>query len=1108
MVGDGVTAFVELGPDGVLSALVQDIVTAEVVPVLRSRSSENRAVAEALGKLAVHGVPVDWNAYFQEFGARTVELPTYPFQRRRYWLDPTRSSSGAAAMGLRSASHPLLGATAELADGDGLLLTGRITPRTQSWLADHRVMEAFLLPGTAFLELALQAASRTGCHRVEDLSIEAPLVLSTDEAVVVQVTVATADSAGRRALTVHARAEDAPDGTKWTRHASGTLAPGGAPDPEVPSAWPPAGATAVDVDDLYDRLAGIGFDYGPVFQGLRAVWRRGDEVFAEAQLPEDEEFSSYAVHPGLLDAVLHAVAFGAPGEAERGRVPFAWSEAEVHTPGAAVLRAHLIPAGTDAYSLRISDDEGRAVVSIGSLALRPLDEGRIPPPVPHGESLLRVEWSEIPVAPAPAQVGWPVLGMDGQTLTEGLEELAAAPPDVVLLPCRVLPGDPVAAAHETVCQVLEAVRAWVADDRMARSRLLVTTTGAIALLGETPDPAQAAVWGLVRSAQAEHPGRFVLADVDGKPESVRALAAVADLADEPQLAVRDGRVSVPRLVRAALGVGMGDGVSEGTVLITGATGALGRLLARHLVAEHGVRRLLLTSRRGRDAVGMAEVAAELGAMGAAVEVVACDVADRAAVARMLAAVQGPLTGVVHAAGVLDDGTVEALTPERISAVMRPKADAAWHLHELTRHLDLRIFVLFSSIAGLLGNPGQGNYAAANVFLDALAQYRRAAGLPAVSLAWGPWSQEHGMAGSLDHAGTVRLARAGMAPLADDAGLALFDAALGAADPVLAAVRWETAPVGESGAALPALLRRPARGTARRAPARPGVPSALHRELATATPAEREHVLLELVRTYASSVLGLDAPDAVAADLAFRSLGFDSLMAVELRNRLKVATGLPLRTTLLFDHPTPAALVAHLAAELGGATAAEAAAPLEKTVDEPIAIVGMACRYPGGVGGPQDLWDLVASAGDAVSGFPANRGWDLDGLYDPDPDHAGTSYAREGGFLHEAAEFDPAFFGLSPREALAMDPQQRLLLETSWEAVERAGIDPVSLRGSRTGVFAGVMYHDYASRFPTVPEGFEGYLQTGSSGSVASGRVAYTFGFEGPAVTVDTACSSS
>ncbi|MEU8089152.1 type I polyketide synthase, partial [Micromonospora sp. NPDC049101] len=1103
------TAFVELGPDGVLSALVQEIATTEVVPLLRSRSSENRTVAEALGRLAVHGVPVDWASYYQQFGARTVELPTYPFQRRRYWLDPTGSSSGASAMGLRPAGHPLLGATAELAEADGLLLTGRLSLHAQPWLADHRVLAAAVLPGTAFLELALQAASRAGCDRVEDLSIEAPLVLPADEAVVVQVAVAAADSAGRRALTVYARAEDAADGTEWTRHASGVLAPGGAPVPEVPPAWPPAGATAVDVDDLYDRLAGIGFDYGPVFQGLRALWRRGDEVFAEARLPEDEESSSYAVHPALLDAVLHAVAFGAPGAAERATVPFAWSEARVHASGASVLRAHLVPAGTDAHSLQVFDDEGRAVVSIGTLALRPLEEGRIPPPVPDGESLQRVEWSEIPVASPPGEAGWPVLDVDGQTLTEGLEELAASTPDVVLLPCRVRTGDPVTAAHETVGEVLEVVQAWVADDRMAGTRLLVTTTGGVALPGETPDPAQAAVWGLVRSAQAEHPGRFVLADVDDRPESVRALAAVADLADELQLAVRDGRISVPRLVRVAPGVGTRGGASDGTVLITGATGALGRLLARHLVAEHGVRRLLLAGRRGRAAAGMAEVEAELTAMGAAVDVVACDVADRSAVARMLAAVPAPLTGVVHVAGVLDDGTVESLTPERVSAVLRPKADAAWHLHELTRDLDLRFFVLFSSIAGLVGNPGQGNYAAANTFLDALAHHRHTEGLPAVSLAWGPWSQEHGMAGSLDHAGTVRLARSGMAALTDDAGLALFDAALDADEPVLAAVHWQTGPLREPGATLPVLLRRPAaRRTARRGPGRPGTSSGLQREMATATPAERERILFDLVRTHAASVLGLDAPDAVAADQAFRALGFDSLMAVELRNRLKTATGLPLRTTLLFDYPTPAELVAHLAAEFSGVTATEAVAPVTQRVDEPIAIVGMACRYPGGVGDPQDLWDLVASAGDAVSGFPVDRGWDLDGLYDPDPDHAGTSYAREGGFLHEAAEFDPAFFGLSPREALAMDPQQRLLLETSWEAVERAGIDPTSLRGSRTGVFAGVMYHDYASRFPSVPEGFEGYLGNGSAGSVASGRVAYTFGFEGPAVTVDTACSSS
>ncbi|WP_189868230.1 beta-ketoacyl synthase N-terminal-like domain-containing protein, partial [Streptomyces noursei] len=450
------------------------------------------------------------------------------------------------------------------------------------------------------------------------------------------------------------------------------------------------------------------------------------------------------------------------------------------------------------------------------------------------------------------------------------------------------------------------------------------------------------------------------------------------------------------------------------------------------------------------------------------------------------------------------GVVESLTPDRVDAVLRPKADAAWNLHELTRDMDLSAFVLFSSVAGTLGSPGQGNYAAANAYLDGLAHHRRAEGLSATSLAWGLWA--NGMGDGLSDVDRSRVDRSGIGALSAAEGLELFDAALASDDAVLVPVRLDTRP--RPADTVPPMLRGLIRVRARRVSADSG--SGLVQRLARLSEAEQVRALVDLVRAHAAGVLGHASSDVVGESRAFRELGFDSLGAVELRNQLNAATGLRLPSSLVFDYPNSIALAEYLRGEmLGGSVEVVATvAAVPQVDDEPIAIVGMSCRYPGGVASPEDLWRLLAEGRDGVSGFPTDRGWDLEMLYNPDPESAGTSYAVEGGFLHDAAEFDPAFFGISPREALAMDPQQRLLLETAWETFERAGIDPASMRGSRTGVFAGVMYHDYASRLPAIPEGFEGYIGTGNSGSVASGRVAYTFGLEGPAVTVDTACSSS
>ncbi|MGW2200250.1 type I polyketide synthase, partial [Streptosporangium sp. NPDC001682] len=456
------------------------------------------------------------------------------------------------------------------------------------------------------------------------------------------------------------------------------------------------------------------------------------------------------------------------------------------------------------------------------------------------------------------------------------------------------------------------------------------------------------------------------------------------------------------------------------MLITGGTGGLGGHLARHVVAERGVRRLLLTSRRGLEAPGAVELQAELIAHGVEVMIAACDMADRDQVAALLAQVpaEHPLTAVIHTAGVLADGTIPSLTPERLDAVLRPKVDAAWHLHELTRGLDLAAFVVFSSLAGVMGSAGQGNYAAANAFLDGLAQLRRAEGLPALSLAWGAWAQDSGMTGTLSDADMRRIARTGMPPLSVEQGLALFEAAVALEQAVLVPVRLDLPSMRGYGE-VPALLRGLVRGGRRSAASGSVVAATLLQRLAPLGLAERVEVLVDLVRTGVAMVLGHASPETVEVRREFRELGFDSLTAVELRNRLNGVTGLRLPSTLVFDYPTPVVLAEFLLAELFGEDAdVVIPASVVPVADDPIVIVGMACRYPGGVTSPEDLWRLVSEGGDAISPFPTTRGWSHGALA------GGVDYVEAGGFLHEAGEFDPGFFGISPREALAMDPQQR------------------------------------------------------------------------------------
>ncbi|MEN3616143.1 SDR family NAD(P)-dependent oxidoreductase, partial [Plantactinospora sp. ZYX-F-223] len=640
-----------------------------------------------------------------------------------------------------------------------------------------------------------------------------------------------------------------------------------------------------------------------------------------------------------------------------------------------------------------------------------------------------------------------------------------------------------------------------------------------AMLVEPADPGtgwvQAPVWALGRVAGLEQPQRWIgLVDVAGgwdERAADRFCALLVGDYDEQEIAVRPSGVYVRRLVRAPHQRPAPAWRPRGTILVTGGTGGVGAHLARWL-AGNGASRLVLVSRRGMESPGAPGLAAQLRELGAEVTIAACDVTDRRALAGLLA--DHPPTAVFHAAGVSRSLPVADTGLDELADTMSAKVAGARNLDELLAGQPLDAFVLFSSGAAVWGSAGNGAYAAANAYLDALAGHRRGRGEPATCVSWGGWA-DGGMVD--DGLGSV-LTRIGVRMMAPALALAALRRVLESDETSVTVTDMDWASFVSTFT------------LARRRPLIEGIPEVaailnvddrdgdvastigheLRRRIAELTGTERGRVLLDLVRSETAAVLGHTDVDAVGESKPFRDLGLDSLTAIELRNRLNAASGLRLPATLVFDHPVPAAVAAYLQAELVGAVEADEVAPpvpVERVPDEPLAIIGIGCRFPGGVNSPEELWQLLVEERDTVGPFPSDRGWDLARLDELEAGRTGGPSVRRGSFLDDATGFDAGFFGVSPREAVAMDPQQRLLLETSWEALERAGIDPLSLRGSRTGVFVGGSSQDYAGLLTGTDDGYD-YLLTGAAGSVLSGRVAYALGLEGPAVTIDTACSSS
>ncbi|MFJ2249633.1 type I polyketide synthase, partial [Streptomyces sp. NPDC087862] len=1150
LLDEGHGVFVEISAHPVLSMPLTDGSADRggiVVGSLARRSGGMAQLFRNLGLLHVQGHDIDWDRVLGAgTGSCLPDLPTYAFQREPYWMDTPKPSGDLRSVGLEVSEHPWLGAALALADGEGHLLTGRLSLTDQPWLAEHAAFGTVLVPGTGLLDIALTAAHHVGADTVQELTLLEPLVLTDETPLRLQVTIGAPTPHGTRPLTIHSRAESTPDDTPWRQHAAGELGHTESAVPEPPTElaqWPVPGTERVDLDGFYDAFRARGLEYGPAFQGLTELWRDGSTAYGLVRLPDSLAPDDFGIHPALLDAALHTL-MGVRQEEESGAekpvfLPFEWTGVELYASGATELRVRIEAesATSERLSLAVTDGAGNPVAAARGLRIREATAEQIR----AGESaqhLYHVEFRAPRVLEeAPEGETW-VLGHDGGSdddravaraldaegfgsfddVTARLDEGAPAPLRLVVdatgartdAGAGAAPVDGLAEA----AAALDLLQLLIAEQRLEETELVWLTSGAVDAGDGVRDLAHAPLWGLLRTARSEYPERVIrLVDVDAPTaDAERALA----VAGEPEIAVRAGEVRVARLV----GV---DGASgerpvldaNGSVLITGGTGELGRALAGHLVASYGVRHLVLTSRRGARAPGAAEVVSELKAAGAAsVRVVACDVSDRSQVATLLADDGArPWTGIFHLAAVLDEGLLTSQNAERLAAVWAPKAEGAAHLDALSRELglDLAAFVLFSSAAGVLGGAGQSNYAAANAFLDALAARRRSEDLPATSVSWGLWQQDGtGLTATLGQAELARMRRQGVGALTHEQGLAALDAALVASHPHLVPVKLELAPLLRHPDEIPVLLRALVRAPRKRVGGFASAPSGLREQLTALSETERSARLTQIVQREAAVILGVSGADGIGAQQVLKELGIDSLMAVELRRRLSAETGLTLPSTLAFDYPTPAAIAALLIEKLALTGDASRTAPKRShrkaaASDDPIAIVSMACRLPGGIDTPDGYWQLLSSGGDAVGGLPPR--WENLDVYDPDPEAVGKSYAREGGFISDVEGFDAAFFGISQREALSMDPQQRLVLETAWEALERAGVGPGSPSGSRTGVYLGAMSSDYGEQGREL-DAFDGYVSTGNASSVVSGRVSYALGLQGPAVTVDTACSSS
>jgi acyl transferase domain-containing protein/acyl carrier protein len=1098
LASEGARVFVEIGPDATLLALARRTCRAGAfVPSQRPHVDPRHMLAEAVATLFRHGVEVDGRAWAGP-GASRVTVPAYPFERTRVWMEPP--PAGATS----DEPAPFAGARRPSPLHDRIVFESRLRAGASPF-DGHRIHGTVLVPGAGYLALVLAAvreAFGSAACTLEDITFHRALALGGRDRPV-QVVLSPEGAA----FQVHAL----DDAGAWQLHAAGRIVRG------EPAAGPvtasPAEGEPLEATRFYEALERWGFALGEDYRWHERLWRGKDAVRSVLRAPRPgDDVGRYELHPGMADALFHLArgTFSLPDGGADAYVPLHvgrfryWGRPGGQLWAEASLREAFTGQETLAVDLRLWDGT-RPVAQAEDVSVKRAPAAALLGGTVGPDWLHEMRWHEAPRGePAPAR-RWLLLGdisgfgstLARQMQAEGTQASVAPSLDghddvdsVVSL--AALEGGSLDAGCAAALHLAQAL-----VTRPSPPALWLVTRRAQAA-GGAVDVEQAALWGLARVVAREHPQLLGgIVDIDGGPDEACRLAEELLHADgEAQVALRGARRLVPRLepLRAGPASSSPPTLSaEATYLVTGGLGSLGSRVARWLV-ERGARHLALLSRH-RDE----EALAALAGTGARVVHLAADVAVAAEVASALATLSDgpPLRGVIHAAGVLDDAALGTQEWARWRAVLRPKVEGAWNVHQVTANADLDFFVLFSSAASVLGPEGQSSYAAANAFLDALAQHRRDLGRPALSIGWGPWAGV-GMAKHLDERAWRRLHERGLDAIEPDAGLALLG-------PLLAHPASHVAVLPlRRGSGVGVALRPP------RATTRPRL------DLAGAAGPARLTRLLAHVQAEAADVLGWSDPSALPTAKPLGELGLDSVMALELARRLSESVGRPLPPTLLFNHPTMEALARRLGEEVpalepavvspGARPAIFEGRPTRAAGRRPatpaaIAVVGLSCRFPGAPSA-EEFWRLVAEGTDAVTEVPRDR-WNVDEWYDPElgPD---TMNTRRGGFIDGIDQFDPAFFDVSVREAAGMDPQQRLLLEVAWEALEDAGVSATRLDGSRTGVFLGLCNGDYAVLHARPPQ----RGGTGVSLGVAANRLSYFFNLHGPSFVVDTACSSS